>query len=280
MRVAHQPRRYPEFILIKRFLFAILFLVSAASANAANYGDLWADPAEFGWGVFIEQSNTFQFLAFFIYGVDGKPMWYTAQLVDDGTGNYTGGLYLNTLGTYFGSPWQGTAGAQPVGTASFRPIDAFNATLSYSLINGPSVSKTIQRETLTSFSMSGSYSGSAAGATSNCASAADNNTALDARFNLTMAQSGDTSAILTFNFVDAPYNGMVCTLSGPISHYGALYTMPVAQYSCSGTGFSTGGIVSAAIDSFHQTGQGVEGHWSATTSTGCKQAIRFGTVLK
>jgi hypothetical protein len=35
------------------------------------------------------QSDTTQFLAFFIYGADGKATWYAAQLANDGTGNYT-----------------------------------------------------------------------------------------------------------------------------------------------------------------------------------------------
>jgi len=36
---------------------------------------------------------TTQFLAFFIYGADGKATWYAAQLANDGTGNYTLGGY-------------------------------------------------------------------------------------------------------------------------------------------------------------------------------------------
>jgi len=97
-----------EVTVIQRLLVAFLFLISAASANAA-YNDVWYDIAEPGWGVFVEQSNTFQFLAFFIYGptagppTAGPPTWYTATLLDDGTGNYSGGLYATT-GTYFANP--------------------------------------------------------------------------------------------------------------------------------------------------------------------------------
>jgi hypothetical protein len=268
-----------EVTVIRRFLLAVLLLVSAVSARAAAYTDVWLDIGEPGWGVFVVQSETFQFLAFFIYGPTGQPTWYTAQLNDDGTGNYAGPLFASS-GSYFASPWQGYAIAQ-AGTVSFQPIDLFHATLIYSLTNGPTVSKTIQRQTLTPFNMNGTYSGSVAGTVSGCTNPADNITSLAGRFNLAISQSGDTSAALTFTFVDTTYSGMVCTLSGPLTHYGQLYTMSPAQYACTGgPGFSTGGIASAVIDSFHEAGQGIEGHWTATTSTGCKQSIRFASVIR
>jgi hypothetical protein len=75
---------------------------------------------------------------------------------------------------------------------------------------------------------------------------------------------------------------MVCTLNGPLTHFGELYTISPANYGCSGGpgAFSPGGIVSAAIQSFHQTGQGIEGHRTASTSSGCSQSIHFAAVLK
>jgi len=76
----------------------VLLLASAALAHAAQYTDVYYDTAEPGWGVFLVQSDTFQFLAFFIYGPDGKPTWYTAWLVDDGTGNYSGSVARSVTG--------------------------------------------------------------------------------------------------------------------------------------------------------------------------------------
>jgi hypothetical protein len=269
--------------MIRRLLLAVLLLVSATCASANAYNDVFFDVAEPGWGVFVKQSNTFQFLAFFIYGPDGQPTWYTAQLTDvgDGTGlNYSGPLYATT-GTYFGSPWQGDVATQ-VGTASFQgsaiPEDYFHATLTYT-VSGVTVTKSIQRQTLTAFAMSGTYSGSITGSVASCPVGA-NNGFVNGRFNLTLAQVGDTSATLTFNFVDpnTNYNGMVCTLSGSLAHYGGLYAIPSAQYSCSAPGFSPGAIVSASVDLLSQSGQGVEGKWTAATSTGCSQTIRFSAV--
>jgi hypothetical protein len=267
-----------EVTVIRRFFLAVLLLVFAGTASAAGYTDVYFDVDEPGWGVFLVQSETIQFLAFFIYDFAGRPTWYTAQLTDDGTGNYAGPLYASN-GTYFGGPWQGYTIAQ-TGTASFRPIDAFHATLAYSITSGPSVSKTIQRQTLGAFNMNGNYSGSVAGTVSSCTNPSDNIASLGGRFNLTLSQPSDMAATLTFTFVDATYSGMICTLTGPTTHYGLLYTMSPAQYSCSGPGFSTGAIVSAAVQTFHETSQGIEGYWTATTSSGCSQTIRFASVLR
>jgi len=270
--------------MIRRWILAALLLVVTASASADVYNDVWYDVNEPGWGVFVKQSDTFQFLAFYVYGPTGQPTWYTAQLLNngDGTGlNYTGPLYATT-GTYFADTWQGYM-PTPVGTATFAgspvPEDYFHATLAYT-VNGVQVIKTIQRQTLTAFAMSGSYSGSVVGQVSGCTNPANNNAGVNGRFNLTLAQVADTSATLTFSFVDpnTSYNGMVCTLSGTLMHYGALYTIQGAQYSCTAPGFSPGSVVSATVDLLDQTGQGVEGKWSATTSTGCSQVLHFTAV--
>jgi len=273
-----------------RLLFAVLLVLATTCARAAtpNSSDVWYDPAESGWGVFVKQSNTFQFLAFFIYGPGAgngaPPTWYTAQLNDTGDGtrlNYTGPLFATT-GTYFGAPWQGDVATQ-VGTATFAASsvaeDYSHATLTYS-VNGVTVTKSIVRQTLTAYALSGTYSGSVVGTVSTCSNPANDDSGVNGRFNLTLAQVGDSSATLTFSFVDpnTAYDGMVCTLAGPLTHNGTLYAITGAQYSCTTPGFSPGSIVSASVDLLDQTGQGVEGKWTATTSAGCAQALYFSAV--
>ena len=54
--------------MIRRWILAALLLVVTASASADVYNDIWYDVNEPGWGVFIKQSDTFQFLAFYVYG--------------------------------------------------------------------------------------------------------------------------------------------------------------------------------------------------------------------
>jgi hypothetical protein len=273
---------------MRRSLCLILLLFAAMRAGANTYGDVWYDAAEPGWGVFIKQSSTFQFLAFYLYGPgtapDAPPTWVTAQLNDtgDGTGlNYTGPLFATT-GTYYGAPWQGNVATQ-VGTATFAGStvaeDYSHATLTYT-INGVLVTKNIVRQTLTAYALGGNYSGAALGTVSGCSNPANNNTAVSARFNLTLTQVGDASATLSFSFVDpnTAYDGMVCTISGALTHNGELYSITSAAYSCTGSGFSPGGVVSASLDLLDKIGQGVEGKWTATTSAGCAQSLHFAAV--
>jgi hypothetical protein len=267
---------FVEVNMLRRFALIILILTVAPPAAAASYNDIWYNPVESGWGVQVVQSNTFQFLTLFIYGTDGKPTWYTAHLTEDATGNYSGQLYATT-GTFYASAWnpaQLTVAA--VGTASFAPSDPYQATLVYALTGGPTVTKTVQRQTLTPSVLTGHYSGSLSGSVTGCTSPADNKSAVRGRFSLEISQVGDESATLTFSFVDTTYNGIVCTLSGPLTHIGSLYRMADTQYSCTGQGI-TPGTTSAIVERFHGTQQGVEGRWTASAG-GCTQAIRFAAV--
>lgn len=256
--------------MLKKLVLAVLVMFAALRAEAREYTDVYFVPSEPGWGVFLVQSNTLQFLAFFIYGPDGKPIWYTALLNDDGTGNYSGSLFATT-GTYFPNPWQGYTIAAD-GTVSFRPTDSYHATLTYTVNGAGTVVKAIERETLSAYVLSGSYSASAAGAISGCADPARNDPAFRATANLAVAQVGDASATLTFTFTDPAHSGLVCTVSGPLAHLGRLYQLN-GESNCGGNAHA------ATIDGLHPTGQGIEGHWTGETGGGCVGSFHFTGVL-
>src|ERR1700704_5082505 len=163
--------------MLKRFFLAVLLLVAAGRAVAVDYTDIWYIPAEAGWGVNVVQSDAFLFLTFFIYGADGKPTWFTGQVTQDASGNFNGTLY-STTGTYYLSPWAGFAGG-PAGTVSFRPLGPPTAKLIYTVTGVGTVTKTIQRQNLTTITVGAcllqngtvgpcTYSGAQSGAYSNC----------------------------------------------------------------------------------------------------------------
>ena len=260
--------------MIKRLLLVASLLLCVVRAEALEYTDVYFTPAEPGWGVFLVQSDTTQFLAFFIYGSDGKPTWYTAQLMSDGTGGYTGSLYAIT-GTYFANPWQGYT-INAAGTASFKPTDSYHATLTYTVNGVPPVVKSIQRQTLTPYVLSGNYSGSMSGAISGCSDPTSNDPAFRGRYGLAVTQVADASVTLTLSFVDSAHSGIVCTLSGPLSHFGRLYQLN-AQQSCTGPG-QDGSAYPVTVDSLHPTGQGIEGHLTANVGEGCMASLHFSAV--
>ena len=264
--------------MLKRLVVALCLLGIALTARGGatpSYTDVYYVPAESGWGVFVVQTNTFQFLAFFIYGPDGKPVWYTATLTDDGTGKYTGPLYL-TSGTYFPLPWDpAQSHVTQVGNATFAPANNFQATLTYTVNGAGTVVKSLQRQTLTPVVLSGSYSGSLSGSTTGCNNPANNRASFNGRFNLTVTQVDNTSATFTFTITEVngtPANA-VCTVSGPILQGGLLYTMPVGSYSCP---LST--ATQLIINNFRVSGQGIEGRWHGDDGGGCTESVHFSAV--
>lgn len=264
--------------MLKRLLVSILLFIGASGAQALEFTDVYYIPAESGWGFFVVQSNTFQFLAFFVFGPDGKPTWYVAGLTDDGTGKYTGQVFATT-GTYFPLPWNpAQATGSAVGTATFQPTDLYHATFSYTIAGAGTVTKNVQRQTLTSYQMPGRYSGSMAGSISGCTDPTANDPAFRARYVLDVTQQGDTAASLTFTFVDQVHDGLVCTISGPLTHFGRLYQMSNVGISCTGLGVD-GKTRNANVDSLHPTGQGIEGRFGANFGGGCTGSLHFAAVL-
>ena len=259
--------------MLKRLVMCIFLLSAALPAAAVNYTDLWYIPAESGWGANIVQSDNFLFLTFFIYGIDGKPTWYSAQLTKDATGFYNGKLYATT-GTYYGATWTpGNTPATEVGTASFQPTSPYTARLLY-IVNTPAplaanVTKLIQRQTLTPITIGGSYVGAQSGAYSGCNSASGNGGYSDF-FSLQVTQSTDRTVTLAF-----AYQGLSCTFTGTLTQFGQLYTVPTTAYKCS-TGLDT----NASLDELRATSLGFEGRFSAAAvGGGCREDATFSAVL-
>jgi hypothetical protein len=259
--------------MLKRIVLVALLLV-ALRAQAAEYTDVYYDPAEDGWGVFLVQSDTTQFLAFFIYGSDGKPTWYVAILAQDATGKFTGTLYATT-GTYFPNPWQGKTTVQ-AGTVTFTPSDPYHATLSYTVNGVGTVTKPVQRQTLTPYTLAGNFSGAAAGSINSCPNPGQNEPVYRSRFDAVVTQVGDQSATLVYTFVDPAHAGLVCTLTGALTHIGRLYQLN-GQSSCNVNGTPAGPVQAVTIDAFHTTSHGIEGH--ITAIDGCTVSVHFAAVF-
>jgi hypothetical protein len=241
--------------MLRKFVLAVWILMVAFDVGAIEYTDAYYTVGEAGWGTFLVQSDTFQFIAFFIYDQNGNPTWYSGQLTVDQAGNYSGQLYAST-GPYYAAPWDPTQQhTNPVGTISFQPSDVYHATLTYSLTGGPTVTKQVQRFTLTPYPFAGNYSGSMSGSISGCADPASNDPAFRGRYGLIATEVGDQSATLTFTFVDTNHAGIVCTMSGPLTHFGRLYQLTNGQISCTGPGLNTG-PQPGTVNSLHRTGQG------------------------
>lgn len=257
--------------MLKRFLLLCLLALAPTMARAADFTDIWYIPAESGWGVNVVQSNAFMFVTFFIYGADKKPTWYSANLTADGSGAYSGKLYATT-GTYYALPWNPADLTQTeVGTATFQPTSNATATLTYILTAGSvTVTKSIQRQTLTAIPLGGLYIGGQAGqyAGANCAARGSYTDTL----RLQAVQNGN-AITLSFTY-DA--SGQACTLAGTMAQFGKVYTVPGATYQCR-SGINT----TALIDDLRATSLGIEGRFvAADLGNGCSESAAFSAVLR
>lgn len=253
-------------------LLCALSMLHAVTAAAVDYTDIWYTPAEPGWGVNLVQSDSFMFATFFVFAQGGTPTWYTGQLNRDGAGKFNGALYAST-GTYFAAPWVASASNTiAAGTVSFEPASgsATAGTLVYTVNGVGTVSKSIQRQTLTRIPLGGLYAGGQTGTYAGCSNSSNNGDYVD-RYDLEVTHLSGGTATFRFKYT----TGLVCTLSGAIEQHGQLYRMPSAAYACS-DGLDT----TATVYEIKATGQGVEGRFDAPSiGGGCREQGRFAAVL-
>ena len=117
----------------------------------ANYGGLWWNPAESGWGLTIHQSPLRTlFAAWYVYDSAGRPTWYTFQ---NGRWSdfrsWSGTIYRSSGPTFFdGSFNPALSQTVPVGNATLSfdqsPGNTDSAILSYT-VDGVSAQKSIKR---------------------------------------------------------------------------------------------------------------------------------------
>jgi len=257
-------------LLLPAFALSLVtsFGLMRPAAAATDYTDIWWNPAEGGWGVNLVQSDQFMFATFFIYNAAKQPTWVAANLLKQGSGAFTGSVYLTT-GTFYGSPWNASdVTFTEAGTATFTPTGAADGTLAYS-INGVNVTKTITRQTLTSIALAGRYYGGLVVAQSNCQDPANNGT-LNVPATMTVSQVPNASLQIVFDVVYGTFN-VQTTLAGAAIQQGTLYAMPAATLTVT----APAAQIPAIASQIKRTSFGLEGRWDAVTAAGCTQVATF-----
>ena len=113
------------------------------SGAIVNLTDLWSDPAEPGWGVFIEHQGLTVFAALFDYGAGGEASWLTmSNGIRQPDGSFSGVLF-RTQGPL---PVKST-GIAPVGIMRIVPSPDGSAQLT-AVVDGASSTRRIERFTL------------------------------------------------------------------------------------------------------------------------------------
>ncbi len=121
---------------------------------ATNYQDLWWVPngAESGWGVNFAHQGDSIFATWYTYNIlGGTPLWLSALVQRQGTGNvYIGPIYQNS-GPRFDAYDTTKVVANPVGTATFTFADGNDATFAYKVMVAPLPGPVTQSKQITRF---------------------------------------------------------------------------------------------------------------------------------
>jgi hypothetical protein len=251
----------------------LLWLISAAGiAHAIDYTDLWYAKSEPGWGTNVVESGDFLFLTFFVYGADQRPVWYSAQLQRDTSGDFDGylGPLYSTTGTWLALPWDPQRFTTTVaGTAAFQPTSAYAAVLSYTVNGLARVVKAIERQPLTRIPLQGTYTSVVSATSVNCATSPSSQEYI-AELSI-REPNGPGSIELGVVRADAP----TCTLTADLSATGRLRSAANGRFTC-----ADGEHGSAQFDEVAATQHGIEGRWSMASTSGCTRSSVFAAIAK
>jgi hypothetical protein len=125
-----------------------LILNSGTNPSGLAIPDMWwGGAAQNGWGISINQRSSEVFAAWFTYGADRRPTWFTLS-----GSQWTGSAINATLFRVTARPWLGVPhdalSVSPVnaGAAALAFTSAAAGTFSYNLGAGPAASKVIARQ--------------------------------------------------------------------------------------------------------------------------------------
>jgi hypothetical protein len=227
-----------------------------------TFSDLWWKPNESGWGVTVDHQQDVMFLTFFVYGADGSPYWVTGVLNRVGANTtapfvFTGNL-AESRGPSFGNPFNSSLVTyRPVGTATFTASLINAATLVYS-IDGVTVTKSLERQTLRFLDFSGLYNGTVAFTTSECPVPSQNGQTFGETGQMTVLQTGSS-----FKLLLQPTSGGTCGFVGTYSQTGSIGSV-VGNAQCSGNAAGT-----FTLDGLQWTLFGMSGRLTARQPGNC-----------
>lgn len=270
---------------IKRFchslaatLLAFAFGFAPLAEASVDYTDIWwaAGGTESGWGANLAQTGDFIFVTFFIYGPNGAPVWYSANISRTTGESFTGPVYA-TIGTWFGAPTFPPVTPRDqvvVGEATFTAVNSYSGTLRYR-VDTVTVNKNIERQSTVALAVSDVYLGGIAGTTTgNCGAGAPTTFRNIAQFRV--IQTVPAGLRIEFYGADSTNAGLLlCFMTGNATQHGKVLSMIGGNYQCA-TGLNT----SVDIDSVRQLDDGIEAHWRANVGgvNACTESGRLSGV--
>ncbi|HUQ27079.1 MAG TPA: hypothetical protein VM051_00710 [Usitatibacter sp.] len=135
-------------------------LAALATPQQQNATELWINPAESGWGLYLAHQGDTLFGTLFVYGPDNQPRWYSASGLR-GNGTYTGELF-ESHGAGFGQRFdQDDVFRRPAGSMTVT-LHGQSATVTY-VIDGVRVTREVVPFAFKAISLAGRYVGDVTG---------------------------------------------------------------------------------------------------------------------
>jgi hypothetical protein len=242
------------------------FVLSQARSTDAS--DIWWNRDESGWAMQLTNTGTFAFVTVYVYGPDGKPTWVTGELKLGPNATFTGPLYVNDAGPWFGGQWNSAAVTQrQAGTMTFVLTSATTGQITYS-VDGVVVDKAVERTPITLDDHSGNYRAVDARTATGCLDNANNGASVNTA-TIQITQAGPTmSAVWTLANAD------VCTHTGTYAQAGRMGTF-AASYTCTSGEVGTAAY-SEMTSSFGVLRARLETH---STTLGCTTKGRLSGVV-
>jgi hypothetical protein len=241
--------------------FAFSLALASNVARATDYADLWWNPLEDRWGLQTSQQGDSMFITLYVFRADRSATWFNGLMFATAPGGpvFAGDLSQAT-GPYFGSPTYAPPGDnRTVGTVTFTATSPTTATVTYS-VDGVTVTKNVQRLTLASHNLSGTYIGSFLSLQHSCANPLSNGP-FNGSGTFTIAHNlGAQTVIITAVLTDNLVN-FTCTYQGAYSQLGKIGSI-AGTYSC--TSGQAGAWNAAEIEV--STLGGILGRYSATNA--------------
>jgi hypothetical protein len=256
-----------------------------AAALSPTLTDLWWNPNESGWGVNLVQQGGSLFMTFFIYDQNTNPYWVVAVLTPQmteaslspaysiGSFTYTGTVYASQ-GPWFGGTFDpNKVTQQSVGSITFAPQSATQATLTYS-VNGVTVSKAIERESFGHIFVGGGYQGAYIIQSSTCSDLPTNHVGtIQISLDGTLNTDGLSGSLQTTFDLENSGN---CALSGEFVESGSIYSVSNLAACTTPPAFGPAFLIN--YTTMEPTNQGVEGEFTLSAS-GCSATARYSAVV-
>lgn len=247
-------------------VFGLVFGLFSQASQAANYQDLWWNPAQSGMGVVIGQQGGTLFVGWYFYRADGSATFLSmaAPLV----GSSASGSLIRTTGDPPGPSYNPSA-VQPVvvGTATLTFTSDATATLAYEY-DGLSGTMALQRFTFSALPIAGTYRYSMKQTASGCTLASNNGT----RYDFGTAVITATNENFTMRATSA-YTGGFCNYSGAYAQNGITINLAGSVACSSGIAGNMQLSISPTDNSFQGTATE-----QATVGETCHVSILFGGV--